>query len=148
MKKIIKGKRYDTETAERLGSYTHGGRRDFSHYSEDLYRKRTGEFFIYGEGGPASKYAEQLGLREWTDGEALIPLSYEEAQTWVEEHLEVDDYVSIFGDPGEEGTARKTVTYSLPADAVEAVRKEAARSGRTQSDIIQSLIYKAYGKTE
>ena len=46
MKKYINGKVYDTETAQLIGTYANGGNwRDFSHYEETLYRKRTGEFF-------------------------------------------------------------------------------------------------------
>ena len=56
MKKIINGKLYDTETAKLIGRSYHGeGPRDFRHYSEELYRKRTGEYFLYGEGGPMSR---------------------------------------------------------------------------------------------
>jgi len=55
MKKIINGKRYDTETAQLIGSASYSNRTDFRFWSEELYRKKTGEFFLYGEGGPASK---------------------------------------------------------------------------------------------
>ncbi len=97
MKKIINGKRYDTDTAKILGSagYSHPG--DFSFWLERLYRKRTGEYFLHGVGGPMSKYARQVSLNEWTGGEEIHPLSPEEAQDWAEKHLEVEEFELIFG---------------------------------------------------
>lgn len=58
MKKIINGKVYDTETAKILGTWSSPVFvTDFSYYTETLHQKRTGEFFLFGEGGPMSKYA-------------------------------------------------------------------------------------------
>ena len=97
MKKIINGRRYDTDTAKILGSagYSHPG--DFNYWRETLYVKKTGEFFLHGFGGPLSKYARSIALNEWTGGEEIIPLSLEEAQKWTEENLEAEEYEEIFG---------------------------------------------------
>jgi len=96
MRKIINGRRYDTDTAQFLGyaGYSHPG--DFSFWVERLYRKRTGEFFLYGVGGPMSKYARRVGLNVWSGGEEIRPLSLEEAREWVEENLDADEYEVIF----------------------------------------------------
>ena len=51
MKKIINGKVYDTDTAKLIGSWDNGIYGDLDSVSEDLYRKRTGEFFIFGHEG-------------------------------------------------------------------------------------------------
>lgn len=97
MKKIINGKRYDTDTAKNLGSagYSHPG--DFNYWRETLYRKKTGEFFLHGIGGAMSRYARSTGLNEWTGGEEIRPLSLEEAQKWAEKYLEVEEFERIFG---------------------------------------------------
>ena len=98
MRKIINGKKYDTETAEQLASYWNElSTRDFRHMTERLFRKKTGEYFLYGEGGPASKYAEHCsgGL---TDGKCIIPMFESEAMKWAEEHLDCDEYEAIFGE--------------------------------------------------
>lgn len=51
MKKIINGKKYDTETATSVGEYSSNyACSDYKHYDETLYKKKTGEFFLYGEG--------------------------------------------------------------------------------------------------
>ena len=47
MKKIIRGRQYDTDTAQRIGSWDNGlSGTDLEYTSETLYRKRTGEFFL------------------------------------------------------------------------------------------------------
>ena len=97
MKKIINGKRYDTETATLIGSAGYSYPRDFEYWAEELYRKKTGEFFLYGEGGAKSRYSRRTGQNEWSGGEEIRPLSLKEAQEWAEEHLDADKYEEIFG---------------------------------------------------
>ena len=96
MKKVIHGKKYDTDTARFIGytGYSHPG--DFSFWLERLYRKKTGEFFLHGVGGPMSKYARRIGPDEWTGGEEIRPLSLKEAQKWAERNLDADEYEAIF----------------------------------------------------
>ena len=97
MKKVINGKAYDTEKAKPVAHWKNWGSwRDFEHIEETLYRKRTGEFFLFGEGGPKTKYAEREGQNCWTDGSKIIPLSWEAARKWAEEHLDADKYAEIF----------------------------------------------------
>ena len=139
MKKIINGRLYDTETAKELGGDSYSNRRDFHYWAETLYKKRTGEFFIYGEGGPLSKYAEAVGLNEWSGGERIMPLSYAEAQKWAEEHLDGDTYIEIFGEP-EEDDAKQKITLSLSTAAIAKAKQEAAKAGVTLSAYIENLI--------
>jgi len=139
MKKIINGRLYDTETAKELGSDSYSNRRDFHYWVETLYKKRTGEFFIYGEGGPLSKYAEAVGLNEWSGGERIMPLSYAEAQEWAENHLDGDTYIEIFGEP-EEDDAKQKITLSLSTAAIAKAKQEAAKAGITLSSYIEKLI--------
>ena len=96
MKKIINGKRYDTETAEKIGVWDNARSiSDFDCCEETLYRKRTGEFFIHGGGGARTKYAkEEYGMYGW--GEAIVPLTEDEAKTWVEKNLDADTYEALF----------------------------------------------------
>ena len=47
MQKIIKGRKYDTDTAQKVCSYDNGlPESDFDALCEQLYIKRTGEFFL------------------------------------------------------------------------------------------------------
>lgn len=99
MRKIINGKKYDTETAEQLASYWNElSTRDFRHMTEKLFRKKTGEYFLYGEGGPLSKYATSCGGSGFIGGEDIVPLPEQEAKEWAEKHLGCDEYEAIFGE--------------------------------------------------
>lgn len=142
MRKIIGGKRYDTDSAKECGSYFYSNRRDFHYVEETLYQKRTGEFFLYGLGGPASKYAEYDG-NMWSAGEKIMPMTVKEAQEWAEEHLDADEYESVFGEVAEASDTKKTVTFSLPEDVIERIRMKAAEAGITMSDYIASLVKEA-----
>lgn len=98
MKKIINGRKYDTGTAEKLGERSYSYRGDFNFVSEELYRKKTGEFFLYGEGGGMTQYASRVDSNCWTGGEDIIPLTEKEAKEWAERFLDADEYEAIFGE--------------------------------------------------
>lgn len=98
MKKIINGKMYNTDTAEYLDGWSNGeGCSDFRYCNECLYRKKTGEFFLDGEGGPMTKYAQRCGDGWYCGGEIITPLTEAEAKKWAEEHMDPDKYIQVFG---------------------------------------------------
>lgn len=140
MKKIINGKVYDTKTAKELGSWSNmADYGNFSQFSETLYRKKTGEFFLHGEGGPMTKYAVAKGSNGWRGGERIMPLSFSEARKWAEEHLDGEEYEEIFGAVAED-TSRIQVCYSLSADTVETIKRRAAELGITASAYIDRRV--------
>ena len=99
MKKIINGKLYNTETAEKLAEfYTNCTASDFRYLEESLYRKRTGEYFLSGFGGPMTRYAIKLENGGSRSGYAIRPLTEEEAREWAEDRITADQYIAIFGD--------------------------------------------------
>ena len=98
MKRIVGGKKYDTDTAKYVGSDAYSTPGDFNWWEEALYRKKTGEFFLCAAGGPATCYARRSGQNEWSSGEEIIPFTNEEAKEWVEKHLSGDKYEEIFGE--------------------------------------------------
>jgi len=101
MKRIIKKRLYDTETATKIADKEENyGKNNFRNVYETLYRKKTGEFFLAGEGGPLTKYAEDCGGMK-SFGEAIFPLSTEEAKTWAEVNMSADAYIDLFGEPEE-----------------------------------------------
>lgn len=96
MKKIINGKRYDTETAIEVANHFNGlGQGDFSRVDESLYKTKSGSFFLAGEGGPLSKYSMSSGDMT-RGGKDIIPLSATEAQEWLEEHNFIDELEEHF----------------------------------------------------
>jgi len=92
MKRVIEGKRYDTSTAQEIGAWRNGHpTSDFEYCEEKLYLTSKGNFFLAGEGGAYSRYAQSHG-NATGGGEAITPLTREEAFQWAQEHLEPEDY--------------------------------------------------------
>lgn len=140
MKRIINGKVYDTDTAKEVGKWeNYGSWRDFNHMEETLYQKRTGEFFLYGQGGPHTKYAVSVGQTSWEGGSKIIPLTWENARDWAEKNLDAEDYERIFGEVLEDDS-RVVVTLSLSAGVVEFAKRKAAQNGVSLSAYFESVI--------
>lgn len=139
MKKIINGKKYNTDTAQRLGEWDNGQYGNFDYEEETLYRKKTGEFFICGSGGAASKYA--CSVREGTaSGSQISPISWEEARQWAEDHLDPEKYEEIFGEVSDEESVNTNVTFA--ADVYNDVKKLAAEKNITLSDVVNDAVRK------
>lgn len=139
MKKIINGKRYDTGTAQLVGTYTNGyGCRDFNFIGEDLYRKKTGEFFLHGQGGALTEYAQTVG-ESVGGGDKIIPLSIEEAQEWAEDHLTGDEYEQIFNVEDEDNVQ---FSLLLPLSVHEKLKNESEKTGKTMTSLIIDSINK------
>lgn len=140
MKKIISGKVYDTDTAQKVGFWANAGSwRDFQHIEETLYRKKTGEFFLHGEGGAMTCYAKAVEQNSWSGGERIMPFSFAEAQKWAEEKLTGEEYEAIFGEVSEDDS-RMQVCYSLGAATVETIKRRAAEAGISASAYIERMV--------
>lgn len=97
MKQVIEGKMYDTETATQIGSNCYGYPGDFDFVLEELYITQKGNLFLYGTGGPTSKYSEKAGGIMYTGGSNIRRMSKEEAFIWCEDHdctETIEDYFS------------------------------------------------------
>lgn len=102
LKKVINGKLYDTTTATMIAELSAGGDwNDFRHLREELYRTRRGSFFLAGEGGAMTHYAQRCSDKSMTGGEGIIPLDEGEAREWLEAHADADTYIAVFGRPEE-----------------------------------------------
>ena len=140
MKKIINGKIYDTDTARHV-AFAAGGD-GFSSWQEDLYQKRTGEYFIHGKGGPMTKYAHYVdGNNMWSEGEKIIPMGAEKARTWAEEHLEADEYAEIFGMP-DEGEGKAALCIQIDAALMARLRAMAAEDGISLTACVEDILRK------
>lgn len=116
MKKIIKGKLYNTVSATVIGQYE----------NEVLYQKKTGEFFLWiGGSNPAIK-----------------PISYDAAREWAAKHID-DKCIKLFGEP-EEDTSKVKLTLHIRRDLVHKVKQSAAKSGKTVSEYIEDMINVLY----
>lgn len=85
--KVIDGKIYDTEKAELIHEWENGDSLGDIHYLEEkLYRTPRGAYFLVGEGGAATAYAQRIEGNSWADGGDICALTEAEAISWLEEH--------------------------------------------------------------
>lgn len=131
MKNIIKGKVYSTETAEKMGGWNNGYPISDLHYTEEnLYKKKTGEFFLYGVGGALSYYSSHSG---W--GEKIKPLTLAEAKKWAKEKLATDEYEEMFGEVSKDNR-RTMIAVSLTAAEAELLKRKAQEEGMSVSAFV------------
>lgn len=138
MKKIINGAKYDTATAKMLGEWSNGCyTNDFNYCSEDLYRTKSGKYFLHGEGGANSKYSRSVGNNSWTGDSVIEPITRATAMEWAEEHLDGDEYEAIFGTV-EDGTEQLNII--IPA-ALKAKLWELAEQRKTSiSALVEEVL--------
>jgi hypothetical protein len=97
MKKIINGKRYDTEKAICIGGYQYSIGGNFNYISEYLYiTPRSKSYFLAGEGGAMTKYAKRASDNSYCGGEKIIPLTENDAFVWAQEYLQSEEIEKHF----------------------------------------------------
>lgn len=79
--KYCNGKKYNTETAMCIGT------KSDSFFSESLYRKKSGEYFLCFVGVENSGFSDRL---------IIHPIDYETAQKWAKSNLKYEDYSKNF----------------------------------------------------
>lgn len=139
--KIINGRRYDTERAKEVGYNEHGYKSDYNWCMETLYQKRTGEFFLHGEGHAASRYRVAINYNTYGPGSKIMPLTLAEAQEWAEQNLDVSEYEAIFGEVGEEDAGdRIAICVRISPVARDKAKKIAAERKISMGDLIDELL--------
>ena len=98
MQRVIDRKLYDTDQAEQIARYAPlTDRGDFNYLIETLYKTADGEYFLHGDGGAATKWAEKISNQR-TPGEEIRLLTGEEALDWCEERaIDGEIVVDEFG---------------------------------------------------
>ena len=92
MKRIINGKLYNTETARLIAkSPQHPNYGDFNCFVREVFKKKTGEYFLHEEG-----FVYSLGYN-WED--KITPLTTERTKQILESMEEdgIDAYITEFG---------------------------------------------------
>ena len=126
MKKILKNKVYDTETAALIGTFVNG-----TEEPRNLYLKKTGEFFL--------AYAETddriLSLRLGDDYKKsdIVPLSYAEGMKIINDFFP-SKKKDLF--KRKEPKKKYQVSISLDASTHDRIKKEAMKKGVTISQLI------------
>lgn len=140
MRKIIKNKVYDTATATRLAEWENmQDPRSFNYVRETLYRKKNGEYFLHGEGGARSVYAERVEQNMWSSGEQIIPFDIKSARDWAAEKLSGEEFETVFG-PVSEDEEDVLITFKAPAALDRKLADKAAELKTTKSDLLRKLI--------
>jgi len=84
MKRIINGRVYDTDTANRIGNFASDcGPGDFRYEDTDLYKTKKGAWFISGEGGPFSRWSRACNNGQ-RGGSGIEAMTTAEALDWCE----------------------------------------------------------------
>ncbi len=130
MKKIIRGRKYDTETARKVGCKTEQAQYGDVDYA--LYRKRTGEYFVHAE----FSYMLDDGNPDY-----IKPLSADEANEWAQEHLNADVYEAEFGEIVDDDETI-SASINLPRKTYDKLRRLAVEAGEPMSKYMTKLIDK------
>lgn len=97
LKREVNGEIYNTEKGSEQLTEKYCKNEDTSGWQcETLYRRDDGKYFLYGEGGINSPYAAPLGENGKKDGDAIIPLTDDEAKSWAEENLSDSEVKKLF----------------------------------------------------
>lgn len=98
--RIVDGKRFDTESASQIGYNWEGPASDFCFVEEALFQTpRSKRYFLAGQGGAATRYAEHLGHGQGRcAGSGIFPLSAAEAFAWAQAHLDTWEIEEHFED--------------------------------------------------
>ena len=93
MRKVVKGKVVDTEKMVKVSEVRCGNVTDYNYVRETLYFDPESKlFYLYGRGGAASRYAEAVGINQWSEGEKLMKITKGLALQWLEENqISIDE---------------------------------------------------------
>ncbi len=99
MKRLITHKQYDIQDAKLVAEYNNGlEANNTDSCIEELYLKKSGEYFLYGRGGTTT---------QWSDSnhqgcEGIRPLTTDEAKKWIDLHAhDRYEYADLFGEAEE-----------------------------------------------
>lgn len=124
MERIIKGKRYNTETAKVVAVWTP---EDGENRSETLYKKNTGEYFLL--------IAVECA---WESSEKIRPLAYEVAKSWGQAKMPEPEYKKEFVSIDSEGEDRLCVRLSTKSR--EHFERYISQTGEKKGTVIERLI--------
>ena len=147
MKFTVNRRLYDTEKADKLAEVqksfgTYGVNPD-EDWTESLYRKNNGEFFMLGEGGKNSPFADyssktrQAGSRI----EVWRVDNYNSAKLWV--HDNIPEMMEELFNPKEDNDISVT-TVTISAKAKRNLKRYSKETGLSVSEIIRRYAEELY----
>nr|WP_051700123.1 hypothetical protein [Limosilactobacillus reuteri] len=145
MEEIINGRMYDTETAQRKGTWANTWNdNDYSQVIETLYQKKNGEYFLECIAGPSSIYKIYSGGKTW--GQIFLkPIFHIDAVEWAKNKLSANEYEALFGKVSE-GAELKTMSVQLTTSNWNKLYQLAEDQETSVPELISKAIEKEYLK--
>ena len=128
MKKVIKGKKLDTQTAKMVGTAMIDDNKDIV---ETLYRTKSATYFIHNVYSKSTTGKLEVG-------EDIYLVSVNEAKEWAKKWLTQSEYDRCFGDIDSDQTV--TITVNISAKAYNTLKREKELTGNTYGEIISYAI--------
>lgn len=126
MKRVINGRRYDTDKATLVCEHISGEPMEAGYTRETLYRKRGGEHFIVVQG---------------TYTFDIVPLTYKEAQAWAIANMGGAAYTEEFQAQG-----MKTINVTLSLDCKRMLDRIANDVRVSRGKVVEDLVRAHYAK--
>lgn len=138
MRKRIGSRMYDTDSARLCGRTWTNGMPDGSpaFVQENLYQKRTGEFFL----------VVSRGLADSAEGRCSVePMTHQQAKEWaMERWSEYDrDYFDYFGESNLTRRENVALQVRIHPSMLNKIRRLSEESGVSVSDVVEGLIERA-----
>lgn len=140
MKKIIKKKVYDTDTATLVASVPHPNCYDSTGQScvQELYLKKNGEFFMRLQGAHSDAVHNiRIEDEPHDKGRNIYVLPYDKAREWGEQELTAERWLELF-EPVEDDSKAQIHVY-LSKTVISKLKKTAQMQGVTLSALIESM---------
>ena len=128
MKKVIKGKKLDTQTAKMVGTAMIDDDKDIV---ETLYNTKSGAYFIHNVYRKSTTGKLEVG-------EDIHLVSADEAKMWAKKWLTQSEYDRCFGDIDSDKTV--TITVNISTKAYNTLKREKELTGDTYGEIISYAI--------
>lgn len=140
MKKIIKKKVYDTDTATLVASVPHPNCYDSTGQTceQELYLKKNGEYFMFLKGS-RSDAVHNIRIEDepHDKGKNIYVLPYDKARKWGEQELTAEQWLELFEPVEEDGKAQ--IHVYLSKRVINKLKKTAQMQGVTLGAVIESL---------
>lgn len=101
MKARINGRKYNTDTAIYVGQFSLETDEAWNAYTETLYYKRNGEFFIFRHGGTYRDFHADKNPpidAEWPIQIEFEPLTFDQAKEWARRYFTRRKFLQLFVD--------------------------------------------------
>lgn len=139
MASIDYSKILDLDGAEVVGEWDNG-EKGSRHQHEKLLRKTVHQYYLVGEGGSDTPYADQdEETGRWKKGNRTTMESAECARAWCSQCLEPEDRTEVDGKGG---------YVHLEGEAFATLRTAAASMRISPSALMEQLVFERYGTVE